>query len=269
MKRITFITLALTFALAAPSDSGEAPAETVAGGSPKKLAELYNKGNAAYRDGGYDTAVNLYTRIAEEAGVFDPSLYYNLANAHMKRGEIGKSILYYRRALEIDPRDADIIANLEYARTLREDRIDEESSPAATGKISKIIPRLTLNEYAGIELVLFTVFSILIFTVTAIKLDNTALLIKLKKLSLIFGILLVAQTLLLGARTSTYISREDAVILEKTVSVFSAPSAGAEKLFDLHEGTEVSILQSDNDFLEITLPTGWKGWIHHMTLELI
>ena len=269
MKRMAFITLVLIFAFTALSESAESPAGTVAGGSPKKLAELYNMGNAAYRDGGYDTAVNLYTRIAEEAGVTDSSLFYNLANAHLKRGEIGKSILYYRRALEINPRDADIIANLEYARTLREDRIDSENNRAATGVISKIVPRLTLNEYANIELFLFTLFSILIFTVTAIKVDNSALIIKLKKMSLMVGILLFAQTMLLVIKTTTYINREDAVILENTVSAFSAPSAGAEKLFDLHEGTEVSILQSENGFLEITLTTGWKGWVPHMALESI
>ena len=270
MKRLFILLLTLAITQAKVSAGPNASfVETAANSSPTELASLYNSGNAAYRDGDFDTAINLYTRIAEEARVFNSDLFYNLANAHMKKGDVGKSVLYYRRALLLSPRDSDIIANLDYARSVREDRIDQENEPVALGIISSLSPALTLNEHALITLLLFTAFSILLFVIAVLKFKKQLQTISLKKLSLLIGFLFVVESLILAAKTGSSLNLKDAVIISESVSALSSPSVGSEKLFELHEGSEILVLRNENDFLEISLTTGWKGWVPQRSLEFI
>jgi len=85
--------------------------------------DLYNQANEAYKAGAYDSAQTLYTEIAQN-GLSSSALYYNLGNTHFKEGNIPAAILYYERALRIDPRDPDIRFNLEIARGMTTDKIE-------------------------------------------------------------------------------------------------------------------------------------------------
>ena len=72
---------------------------------------LWTQANEAYLNSDYAGAVRLYESILDE-GLFSMKLYYNLANAYFKTGEIGKSILFYKRALILSPSNDDIRHNL-------------------------------------------------------------------------------------------------------------------------------------------------------------
>lgn len=75
---------------------------------------------ASKRDG--EIAHENYTRSAAafEAlvaeGVHNPAIYYNLGNAYYRLGEVGRSVLNYRRAQRLAPGDTAIASNLRLAR---------------------------------------------------------------------------------------------------------------------------------------------------------
>ena len=54
----------------------------------------WEAGNKAYIDGNYEKAIEEYNAIID-GGEYSMELYYNLANAYFKQGEMGKAILYY------------------------------------------------------------------------------------------------------------------------------------------------------------------------------
>jgi len=73
--------------------------------------------------GKFEQAVGLYEQLLE-SGFINGQLYYNLGNAYYRLGMPGKAIMYYRRAEELLPRDADIKANI---NLLKRDFVDRDT----------------------------------------------------------------------------------------------------------------------------------------------
>ena len=72
----------------------------------------------------YEAALAAFTSI-EEAGYVSADLYYNMGNCCYKLGHrLGLSILYYEKALKLDPSYEDAAVNLEIAREGTLDRIE-------------------------------------------------------------------------------------------------------------------------------------------------
>lgn len=80
--------------------------------APDKATELYRR------------AILLYEKIIEQGNVHNARLYYNLGNAYFLTDDIGRAILNYRRALQLDSDDVNIRNNLAFARSRRLDKVD-------------------------------------------------------------------------------------------------------------------------------------------------
>ena len=87
--------------------------------------DLMAEANARYDREEYAEAAQLYESLVGD-GYHDTALYYNLGNAHLGNGDLGRAVLNYLRAREVSPRDPDVWANLELARELTVDRIAAE-----------------------------------------------------------------------------------------------------------------------------------------------
>ena len=60
-----------------------------------------------------------------------------------------------------------------------------------------------------------------------------------------------------------------AIIFTPTVSIKSAPGESGTVLFVLHEGTKVKLLDQSNDWINVALPNGNKGWVQETDLREI
>ena len=91
-----------------------------------------------------------YEKILQ-SGAISPALYFNYGNAEFKSGNLGRAIAAYRQAAELAPRDAEVRANLDFARnqvqgpTLRESR----------WSLQDWLGTLTLNEWTGLAAAAF------------------------------------------------------------------------------------------------------------------
>lgn len=65
------------------------------------------------------------------AGVENGELYYNLGNTHLRLGDVGRAIVNYRRAARLNPDDANLNANLSFARS----RVQTPIEPSAENKL--------------------------------------------------------------------------------------------------------------------------------------
>lgn len=77
-----------------------------------------------------DESIARFSAIVD-SGVENGRLYYNIGNAYMLRGDVGRAIANYLRADRLIPGDANLQANLAAARARTRDRIPDASSRRA------------------------------------------------------------------------------------------------------------------------------------------
>src|SRR5512137_1616096 len=94
---------------------------------------LFQQANQAYQQQDFEKAASLYQQIISQ-GYESKDVYYNLGNCYYRLNQIGQSVLYFEKALKLDPHDADVRYNLELVNLKVIDRIE-------------IPPRLFLFEF--------------------------------------------------------------------------------------------------------------------------
>ncbi len=67
--------------------------------------------NLLYHEGRFEAAISCYKEIGTSA-----ALLFNIGNSHAQLDQPGYAILYYLRALSLDPGDEDILSNLNQLR---------------------------------------------------------------------------------------------------------------------------------------------------------
>jgi cytochrome c-type biogenesis protein CcmH/NrfG len=114
--------------------------------SPRTAADVdaIAAANALYDDGNYAAAARVYEQLVAQ-NVQDSRLFYNLGNIYLRQGDLGHAILNYQRAIRLAPRDADIKANLELARSQAVDIFPDEANGPVNGLANTTSNWLTLN----------------------------------------------------------------------------------------------------------------------------
>ena len=229
-------------------------------------SERWDVGNKAYIDGDYERAVEEYSAILA-GGEYSDKLYYNLANAYFKLGKTGKAILYYNKALRIAPAEEDIRHNLAIAESQTKDRIT-------------VIPEFFLNRWLRIvrnsmSCSAWSILSLLLFAISLAfgLLFLLASRIRWRKLgfycSLCGALLFVATTLFALSSRNDMLAHDEAIVLSSAISVKSSPDNSATDLFVLHEGTKVRILSEIDEWSEVSIADGKKGWTESRNIEEI
>ena len=228
---------------------------------------LWNAGIQAYSDGDYAGALQDWEEV-RSAGLMSRELYYNLGNAYFKDGQLAQSILWYERALRLDPSDDDVRYNLEYARSLAQDKIEEVPEIFFEQWGHAMCYLLPSNVWAVIGLV---GFALLVACILLYLLGSTP---GRRKLGFFAGIAALVIAFLgwdFAQWQRQEAQRQDmAIVMRPVSSVKSSPSeSGAKDLFILHEGTRVKVLDNVSGFSNIELADGRQGWIPARDLEVI
>jgi tetratricopeptide (TPR) repeat protein len=223
-------------------------------------------GNQRYEAGEYTEAIAIYEAIIA-SGLHNSTVYYNLGNAHFKRGDLGRAILNYRRAQQLDPRDADVAANLNLARSQTVDKLETPSEGAWVNLVELIEEWLTLREAKVVALGLWLIICVLVVT-TILKSSWR------RWLGLVLALLVI--TLAIGLvsifnRNYTAQNYPSAVIVAAEVDVTSGPGGAGQYLveFNLHAGAEVRVLESRLGWQRISLPGDLQGWVPLEAIEQV
>ena len=84
-----------------------------------------------------------------------------------------------------------------------------------------------------------------------------------------FGSLFALSFIFSGVRKNQFIKHREAVVLNATISVKSAPDKSGTDLFQLHEGNKVQVKSNLEGWSEIKLENGAIGWVEDSTIERI
>jgi tetratricopeptide (TPR) repeat protein len=239
----------------------------VVSGAQDYMDSLWNAANAAYAEGRWSDAAQDYLLISD-SGMESAALYCNLGNAYFKDGNIPYAILYYERALKLDPSYSDARFNLELLNANIQDRIDPVPELILKTWINKVCYMTDSDAWA----VFFIIFFALFLGLMILFLKGSSVGMRRAGFFTGIGVLLLAASCLSFSlsQRKDYVRADKAIIVRPVTSVKSSPSGESSKdLFVLHEGTKVKLIDSVGSWDNIELADGRQGWIPSSDIEII
>lgn len=227
---------------------------------------LLDSANGAYADKDYNAALELYSEV-EQFGFFSSQLYYNKANTHYRLGDIPKAILYYERALILDPGNEDIAYNLSVCNKLITDNMETLPEFFLSTWLRQLAHLLPMDTWAILSLVFLLIAAICtVILIRSKSMDK-------KKWSLI-GTFAAGVFMLLSVFFAQFIFSESknnnyAIVFDESLDINAEPNENSTTLYVVHEGLKVRILKSTSDWVRIELPNGNIGWVTANSLAVI
>jgi tetratricopeptide (TPR) repeat protein len=234
--------------------------------SAQNPEELWDKANTAYYNDDYTGAVALYDSI-DRGELASAKLYYNMGNAYFRAGRIGKSILYYNKALKLAPANSDIAYNLEIANTFTRNKIEPIPEFFLRRWMRSLGSILSGNAWAAASLALLglALVGLLLFLLPlGRRARKGGFWGGLAALVLLIFALSFAAT---DYRESVHPTQ--AIVTTPSASVKSSPDNAGKDLFLIYEGAKVTVRDELNGWCEITIADGNRGWIKTSTIEMI
>jgi tetratricopeptide (TPR) repeat protein len=217
--------------------------------------ELFSQANKAYQAEKYLEALEAYQKI-ESLGVESPELYYNLGNCFYQNQNVGYAILYYEKALKLNPNFDDAIQNLKITQKSTVDKIEAIPEIGIVRFLKGISNVQSLRNWS-IQLIVFGFVFLLSVIFFQISQDSKTRkrLFGLGTLSLLSSVIFLIFTLL-----SNHYNKEEWVLVEPNSYIKTAPQSTGKDLFILHEGIKIQKVDENTDYIQIKLKDGVTGW---------
>lgn len=224
------------------------------------------KGDSAYIKEDYAAAIQIYEALLKNGEAAD--VYYNLGNSYYKIGEIAKAVLNYERALLLQPGNGDIRANLEVARAKTIDKVEPVPEVFFVSWIKSLTNSMSVDAWATWGIVSFILLIVSLYFFIFSKQ------IMWKKIGFISGIIFliitVCSNLFASQQKENLVNRNEAIVMNPSVTVRSTPSESGTSLFILHEGRKVNVKDNSmKEWKEIHLEDGKVGWVPASAIEVI
>ena len=243
-KQILFLMAGFVFAVFSISYAGEAE-------------DLFSQGNRAYVEGNYQKALTCYGQVMEREGISSP-LLYNMANAYYHTKDIGNAVLYYERALYLDPGNADIQSNLAVARK------DFGLVEKGAGQWERYFNILNLNGWTWMASASLTVLSLIFFLRGVSQRAG-----RNRTLKAVFAIALCLFFVSGTGVVSQYEKMDCGIVTAEGASLLVSPFDAAAKSGAIKDGKMVRIAKRYKDYLLVKETTGETGWITKKAVETV
>lgn len=230
------------------------------------LAELKVQADSAYARANYEEAVKLYGKLAEQNTTCD--VCYNLGCAYYRIDDIAHSVLWFERALQLNPSDKDVLFNLEMARTKTIDKIIPQHEFILFTYFQQLTRWFSLRTWTVLALLSFVLMlaSLLLFRASGG--------VTIRKITFSSAFVLLLFTILSNVcamkQRDFKHTHASGIITTPAVTVKSTPADNGNDLFVLHEGSKVEILDSSlKEWCEVSIADGKEGWIPKKAFDII
>ncbi len=216
---------------------------------------LFSQANAQYQNGNFKDAVADYEKIAAQ-GNTAAIVYYNLGNAYFRLNQKGKALINYERALEISPRDRDVLWNRNILKSVLPDHIELQDESLTLFWMRKTADLFSIHEIAAVFgglLFLFMIISVLVFLIPQAGKWLAGVRVLLTVLFLLVSALFAVKWL--------DVKDPKVVVFSKEVYARYGPSEKETKAFLLHEGAEAKVRDETKGWVYISLANKNSGWI--------
>jgi tetratricopeptide (TPR) repeat protein len=221
---------------------------------------LWQKANNFYQQKQYDSAANVYESLALSKPA-NAELYYNLGNTYYRLNNIGRAVLNYERALQIDPSYKDAKENLILTQNRIPNRI---TSTPDIFFVSWWHSLTTGSKATGWAITCLIIFLAIII----IMLANRFMHSKIPPQAVaILSVILVAFLIVAFTAAGNAKDSGKAVVMRNEVPFTTAQKSKMEVL--VPEGTTVELKSERNGMAEVRLPDGRTGTMAANTLAKI
>lgn len=227
---------------------------------------MWNSGNEAFSKGEWQSALEFYRNI-ENSGLQSSKLYYNIGNTFFKMGETGQAILYFERALKLDPSNQDAKNNLSIASQMVLDKIEDVPDFFIATWTHSLRDSMSADGWAVLTLLLAVIIAALLIAVRRTSSEGVRKSCFI--ISCILCIIIICTFLFSISNKTAVTNQENAIVTSPVSSVKSSPAEGGTSIFVLHEGTKVEILDNLGEWTKIELADGRQGWISAGTITII
>ncbi|MBI4160842.1 MAG: hypothetical protein HY509_00165 [Acidobacteria bacterium] len=236
-----------------------------AAGAPD-LEERFAGANRLYEAGRHAEAAAEYEAI-RGSGVEDEILFYNLGNAYFKQQRLGLALLNYERAFRLAPKDREIAANRELARSLVYDRIPAPAPAFPIDAILRLHGRMSVDAYTRLFLAVYLTGSGLLAGVLMTRGRPVRRVLQYACAAAL--LLTLAGGSALAWKAHALGSTVQVIVLEEKVDVRSAPGEDGTVLFTVHEGLQARVRNQREEWLQVSLPNGWTGWVPRAAVGIV
>ena len=179
---------------------------------------------------------------------------YNLGNAYYRNEQKGLAMAAYLAARNLLPRNPDIRANLSFVHKEIRDNLDIVKPKTVMTTLGFWLANTTPKEM-GYSAIFFWCLGFLVLLlatwVPRLASARTA------------GIVIVSLSalLFLGFSMSAFYDEEWGAVTSTQADVLSGPGVHNTVVFELHEGAPFVVKRQENEWYQIELSDGKKGWI--------
>lgn len=232
--------------------------------SVEQAVVLFDAGTREMTAGRYLEAIALYDE-ARQTGFVSPELLYNTGIAWYRLDEIGRSILFLKRAARLDPENERIRHSLSIAEDKRTDSFSTLPVPfwkRAHQWITEIAP---LGLLFGIGAGLLAIWAVLSGWL-ALNPDRAPVAAHVKP-----WLITAALPLMVFALVSSMYPPHpvEAVVLAEAVTLTEQATSDSTPLEEVHEGTTLFIRTAVDNWVLVRLPNGLEGWLPAQAIEAV
>jgi len=240
-----------TFALGAVLFGAVGPARA------DRRDEAWRRGNEAYLHGDYAGAAAAYEELLHQ-GAVSADLYFNLGDAHFRKGALGPAIWAFEKAAALDPGSEDARYNLAEARKVAarqaHDRIEgEDRDPLWIRAVTALGPSAETWLFVAVYLGFFALLFVRARAGDDLRPALGAGAAVLGAAALLTGALLLGR-----ARLDRL---PFGVVLPDAVAVKDGADDNYRTAFDVHAGLRVRLVEHDQDWVRVRLGNGLEGWV--------
>jgi len=245
--------------------------------TPQQQTQILHEANEQYHQGqrkagtdpaeakqAFSVAAQKYQTLVD-SGVTNGRLYFNLANAQIHTGDLGRAIANYQRAATLLPGNRSVRANLRYARSrLPHAQETELQSPSLGQILSKWNDAISWN----VRLAVAAVAWILVWLAAMVRFRFRRF--PLRYVAVPALVLFSLSTVSLCFTWYPIPANERGIVVAQTVIRTGNGEAFAPKYQQpLHTGDPFDLVQRRGDWLKIRTPAGQTGWVWAHDVEQI
>ena len=220
--------------------------------------KIFAEANTFYKESNFERAIGLYLSI-EEQGLESDDLFFNLGNSYYKQNKVAPAIYYYEKALKLNPQHKDALVNIEFAKRMKIDVIEELPKTFIQKFSENVIQKLTFDSWA-ILAVLASFLASILFLLYHFSSSSRKKLLYFN-FTIFFVFALIVTTFFAFNSYSVDKNNRPAIIFSSKVEIKNAPTLSSDEVFELHEGTKVQILDELDDWKKIKIADGKEGWV--------
>ena len=228
--------------------------------------EIFQKANDAYNQKKYADAIALYEELATQ-GYKDVMVYYNLGNAYFQNKQAAKALLWYERALQLDPANEDIKHNIAFANQQTIDKMEITPEPFIKTWFYAVRDLFSVKTWSIFSIVFIGMICLCIAMIIVLPFPRWRMALFV---TACIAFLFAVFSIVFANLQKNNIKRTDqAIIMDKIVTIKSTPDVSGTNLFTVHEGIKVQITDKAGNWIEVRFPDGNKGWVSQDAVEVI